>query len=1320
MITTAWKYAKTGLAILLFVAILIGVELGGGVSAVESSADLDKDGSFLYEDPLYGYRPLLFFSSAKSTESAKTVWQSPGWGDAIVILADRPNTVYGGELLPEEPLQAAIMAIKNSRPDMSPGTKIAILDARIESGWGYAYYALYDPQTDSYIDIEPQAVLLQVGADGVWRGLLRVPDRAVFNHWLLEIPDSLIGNSMKEFLRQGERSPISISGHRLPWPAGQAGYSSNQHGYAALDFDILGSPSLGTVVASKGGTVVFAKDLSQTGCQPGACDWQYANIVVIQHSASEYSWYLHLDHNSVPGEVYVGASIEQGDEVGTEDTTGWATGPHLHFMVTSDFACCTGSGDLYSPYWPSQFLTVNFDEYSWDELNCWNYCGPFYSQNDGGSSPPATPSNLNANTVDHDSIDLDWNDNSDNEDGFKIYRNGTHIATVGANVESYTNNGLSCNTTYSYYVKAYNENGDSGASNTDSATTNSCSPPPTPSLVSPPNGVSFTSCSSITLDWNASSGADDYDVEYWGASSGSNNTSQTNWNIGIRPPGSYSWHVRANNEWGSSSWSSTWTFTVNGNVIPSAPTLLSPPDNGWINSHDIPLSWQAANDDGCPNSLSYTVEIGSDTYSGIGGTTYTAHVNNDADYVWRARAYDGQDYGPWSSARTVKVDATPPDTSILTGPQGDIPNNTATFTWTGNDNRTSVSELQYAYRLTGPGQPGNWSGYSNSTSTSFSNLDDGAFVFEVRARDLAGNVDGTPDARSFYVDTTPPETTILSGPDNPTGDTNPIFVWTGSDARTPPEQLEYSSRLTNTTGFDTDWSAWSLDTTREFIGLTDGLYTFWVYARDGVGNEDASPSNWTFHLDTIPPTGTLLINNGASQTTSVVVLLDITGDDGPDGTGVSEMRLSSDGIHWDTWQPFTEFTTWELPDVNRATWTVHLELKDFVGNVSSVITDDIYLNFYPNRPASESFQLGARGYLPGGSSSISGVYSLPSSAIGETIAGSGSTSNFYQMAGGYVPSALAQPNGPYLYEVFDMWQQVLSAMGGAGSTTNYQMFSVGGEGPIGGHASASANYSLHSGFWLGDITPSAPIFYDDADYGIQYDGWRGGLDATAYGGGYRAASANSQRIVYKSQQPATSVTVVVCRGPNLGYAYILIPGQYQSPIDLYAPQAACDQAVTISGLAPLAHTIVFMATGQKNPASSGTEVRVDAFEVNGTRIDDNDPKVIYHSWSAITAPWTLGGSTRLTTQPQAMVRFTFEGDAFTWKTITCPGCGRAAVIVDSMPAIPVDNYGPWNLNAEQSFINLGSGTHVVQIYTLATPNPASSGTLISFDGYSVP
>lgn len=97
-------------------------------------------------------------------------------------------------------------------------------------------------------------------------------------------------------------------------------------------------------------------------------------------------------------------------------------------------------------------------------------------------APPAPidPSGLAAATNDAaptSAIDLEWSDNSNDETGFEIERspNGstgwTLIHTTAADATSFTDTGLSSNTTYYYRVRAVNDDGDSGYTAVASATT---------------------------------------------------------------------------------------------------------------------------------------------------------------------------------------------------------------------------------------------------------------------------------------------------------------------------------------------------------------------------------------------------------------------------------------------------------------------------------------------------------------------------------------------------------------------------------------------------------------------------------------------------------------------------------------------------------------------------------------------------------------------------------------------------------------------------------------------------------------------------------
>ena len=94
-----------------------------------------------------------------------------------------------------------------------------------------------------------------------------------------------------------------------------------------------------------------------------------------------------------------------------------------------------------------------------------------------GDTPPATPSGLEAELSNKNSVDLSWTDESSEEWGFKIERskenedNYVHIATVAENSTTYKDLNLFSGTVYFYRIRAYNEAADSANSVPASAAT---------------------------------------------------------------------------------------------------------------------------------------------------------------------------------------------------------------------------------------------------------------------------------------------------------------------------------------------------------------------------------------------------------------------------------------------------------------------------------------------------------------------------------------------------------------------------------------------------------------------------------------------------------------------------------------------------------------------------------------------------------------------------------------------------------------------------------------------------------------------------------
>ncbi|MDA0813151.1 MAG: M12 family metallo-peptidase [Verrucomicrobia bacterium] len=90
-------------------------------------------------------------------------------------------------------------------------------------------------------------------------------------------------------------------------------------------------------------------------------------------------------------------------------------------------------------------------------------------------APPAAPSSLIATAQSESRIDLSWNDQSGNEEGFEIVRqNGAAWIIIGAtaaNTTNFSDTGLNPSTLYSYQVRAFNSGGFSAYSDTASETT---------------------------------------------------------------------------------------------------------------------------------------------------------------------------------------------------------------------------------------------------------------------------------------------------------------------------------------------------------------------------------------------------------------------------------------------------------------------------------------------------------------------------------------------------------------------------------------------------------------------------------------------------------------------------------------------------------------------------------------------------------------------------------------------------------------------------------------------------------------------------------
>jgi len=242
------------------------------------------------------------------------------------------------------------------------------------------------------------------------------------------------------------------------------------------------------------------------------------------------------------------------------------------------------------------------------------------------------PGSLSSRVLSPSEIRLSWQDNSDNESGFRIYRNGNPIATVNANTTSFTDTGLASDTDYTYRISSYNAGGESTLSGPLRITT------PVEVSVSP-GGLSsrVISPTEIELTWQDNSENEDGFRVYRNgkkiAEVGANTTSYVD--TGLEENTNYTYRVASFNEAGESSFSSGLQLTTPVGV-PSSPGRLR---TETISPTRIKLTWQ----DNSDNESGFRIYRNGNTVGSVGANT-TSYIHrgleSETRYCYQIVAYN--------------------------------------------------------------------------------------------------------------------------------------------------------------------------------------------------------------------------------------------------------------------------------------------------------------------------------------------------------------------------------------------------------------------------------------------------------------------------------------------------------------------------------------------------------------------------------------------------------------------------------------------------------------------------------------------------------
>jgi RHS repeat-associated protein len=179
-----------------------------------------------------------------------------------------------------------------------------------------------------------------------------------------------------------------------------------------------------------------------------------------------------------------------------------------------------------------------------------------------------------------------------------------------------------------------------------------------------------------------------------------------------------------------------------------------------------------------------------------------------------------------------EADATPPDTTIASGPSGETKTPNVNFELEASEVPSSFScSLDEAPFTPCP------------SPRSLTGLAGGPHLFRVRAKDSTGNLDETPAERAFEV--IAPDTSISAGPSGLIGKATAQFSFESS-----PAGAQFKCSLD-----EAPFSACASPKTYE--GLSEGSHQFRVRAEDSAANPDQTPAQRSFEVDTTAPETTI-------------------------------------------------------------------------------------------------------------------------------------------------------------------------------------------------------------------------------------------------------------------------------------------------------------------------------------------------------------------------------------------------------------------------------------------------------------------------------
>jgi RHS repeat-associated protein len=481
--------------------------------------------------------------------------------------------------------------------------------------------------------------------------------------------------------------------------------------------------------------------------------------------------------------------------------------------------------------------------------------------------------------------------------------------------------GTSGDGTYTFYVSQTDAYGNTSAEDSWAYTLDNTSPPP-PSIYSSPSSPS----QGRNPTWYFSGETNarfECRLRDTGSESFESCSSPKSYDLTGRADKTYYFEVRQIDQAGNVSGIASSAYTLD-TTAPAQPTITDGPSDPSNNA--LP-SWSFTGEGGGSYQCQLTgpgVTIGPESCSSP--KSYNLTSSSDGVYTFWVRQTDAAGNTSLWRTRGYTLDRQPPGAPTITSsPQSPSKGRTPQWAFVGDPGAPLQCRL-----LQNGLTVFDWAACTSPKTYDLAGKSDGAYVFQVRQLDAAGNASLPASSPNYVLDTTAAAAPSITGaPVSPSSSRSPAWSFSGENGVT------FTCALRGPSGYVYDPATCSSPRQYDLTGRPDGTYTFEVSQTDAAGNTSATASS-SYVLDTVAPGAPTLTGRPDDATNDATPTWNFSGETG--AAFVCELRTST-GVVVFTAAACTSPHTYQLTAKDDGDYVFGVRQRDGAGNLSAEATD---------------------------------------------------------------------------------------------------------------------------------------------------------------------------------------------------------------------------------------------------------------------------------------------------------------------------------------------------------------------------------------------